>query len=141
MRRIEAETSRSRKRRRAAGAFDEEPVHLRRQPDQAAERSASVGLALRRRAVDAHDAALAAVAVARGRCRSGPSRRGVATVADRQRRQPRRRRCAIDLAELGAAQAAAGREERHRLERLVLPAPFGPVSTTGRSRRRAAARA
>ena len=44
-----------------AGAFGEEAIHLRRQPDEARELR-QLGLGLRRRAIDADDAALAALA-------------------------------------------------------------------------------
>ncbi len=130
-------------RRRRLG---EQPVHLRRQPDDA-EMLGQGGLRARRAAVDLHDAALAGVA--RG-VAAGADLRGAARTryrrrdrpgARRQRGRPRRRHAAVDLAQAGAAQAAAGARNDTASSRLVLPAPLGPVSTTGRGSkaRRAAA--
>ena len=77
-------TSRSRKRRRAEAAFDEQPVHLRRQPEHRQDARPGPTGPRGERAVDAHQAAVAAAPRRRdrGRCRcrisppAGRERRG-----------------------------------------------------------------
>ena len=114
-------------------AFDKQPVHLRGQPEDA-ELLAERRLAACRLAVDADDAPLAAGGVAAG---ADPDR--AASRRDRRRDGPARRRAArAGRVRRSISPSRAPRRPRPGARndiassRLVLPAPLGPVSTTGR---------
>ena len=132
MRRVEPEHQPIEQPPPAARAFDKQPVHLRRQP-QHAEPLAERRLAARRLAVDAHHPALARRR-RRGRCRSATGPRRVATVAATAQPGLRRRstvaRRSISLSR-ALRRPRPGDRNDIASSRLVLPAPFGPVSTTG----------
>ena len=125
-----ASTSRSRKRRRSEAGPVEQPVHRRRQPDH----PQMVGESGRRRDRLAVDAALAAWS-ARLRRRGAsmpvpsvarPSAPSTSPTPPRSRRLRRRR---PRRAWRGASRGPGARKEIASI-RLVLPAPFGPTSTT-----------
>ena len=121
-----ASTSRSRKRRRSDGRTGEQRVHGRHQPDHAQ----VIGESRRRADRLAVDAAFARTAApsspagARCRCRAW---RGRARLRPRPQTahepSPSRER---DLVERGAAQPAAGRQERDRLDQIGLAGAVGP---------------
>ncbi len=125
MRRIESEHEAIEKPPPAAGPFEEEAIHRRRQPDDPEART-ELGLAARRLAVDTHDPPFAFHPVPAGadlqRAAPGRDRRGDGPAADR----PGRRRClpfgpaAIDVAEPGAAQPAPRRQKGQGLEQIGL---------------------
>ncbi len=111
----------------AGGPFLEQPVHLRRQPHRGDARR-HLGLAARRRAVEAEDAPVgrslrrragADVDLARGR--GEPSRHGQAAARPR----PRRARSAMRA----PRSPRPGTSREIASSRLVLPLPFGPHSS------------
>ena len=113
-----------------ASALDEEPVHLRREPNQM-DQARELRLALGLGAVDADEAALAGGA---RRVAAGAdlhlAARGLEPGGDRPgpgRHLGRagRRHAAVDLAKLGAAQAAAGREKGNCFQEIGLARAVG----------------
>ena len=123
------------------GAFEEQPVHLRRQPDAADSDLRQRPPGRRRARRRSHHAAGRAPPARRDRrpvprsiCASGrftvaAMRPGGAARADRR---PGRIGGRPRSAARGAGRGRATRKEIAS-SRLVLPAPFGPVSTTGRA--------
>ena len=106
-----------------AAAFGEETVHLRRQPHQGRDMR-QLGLAFGPRAIDPQQPALAALA---RRVAPGADLKGAGSGDEAERQGPRPGGAApVDLGELGAAQAAAGRQERNRLEQIGLARAIGP---------------
>ena len=127
---IEAQDQPIEKTPAAAAALDEQPIHLRRQPDQMdqARRAPPGSWPWRRRC--GRGGARRWRSPRRGRCRSAPRRAGSAAGRRSPRRRAasgrsRRRHAAVDLAEPGAAQAAAGREKGNCLQEIGLARAIG----------------
>ena len=107
----------------------EQSVHRRRQPDDAQMIGEGGGRG-DRLAIDPALPRGGGLALMR-RLDAGAERRKTERAFDLDRHRPGAVALAEgDFFERCAAQAAAGHEKRNRFERLVLPAPFGPTSTT-----------
>ena len=146
----EPKTSRSRNRRRPAAALDEQPIHLRGQPDHRDELGERGPGRVPGFAVDAHDAALSRPPLARSRVAAGADARPARGEVDASPQPPTSLQatfagCGADRPQPSGAlrNPRPGDRKDTASSRLVLPAPLGPVSTTGAaigsSRRRAVA--
>ena len=117
MRRIEPEHEPVEQPPTSGRPLNEQPIHLRRQP-QDTEPLAECRLALRRLAVDAHRPPLALRPDAAGTDCDGPAPGGDGR-GDGPARGARLAAVApVDIAEPGIAQAAAGRQKGHRLQKI-----------------------
>ena len=121
----------------ARRAFGEQPIHLRRQPDEAAHLASSAWvLAARRRS-----APRAARRLARGIAAGADLDRAVASRAvTAQSRRPAARlaaHAAVDLAEPARRRPRPGARNDMASSRLVLPAPLAPRAPPVRRRHRA----
>ena len=139
--RVEAEHQPVEKPAAARGAFDEQPVHLRRQPEQgdvlgqgrSGRRTGWPSIRTSRRSTGRRPPVAAGADIDRAeRSFDAGGNRPAGSDPLVRAADP------LDIGQLGAAQAAAGRQEATASSRLVLPAPLAPSARRGACRRSAA---